>query len=211
MRKLSPRENALLGLLTASAIIWLWWTAAHQGGPSRAQLAEAEKARKAQKAQATPVVRMDLLVGAHEGYDESGRDLFKFAQRPPSAEEIRPMEAQALQARKTQEAIDAQRRLDEERFRQQQAEQAALAASQPPPPPPPPQPPAITFNYVGYLGPKNDRIAVFEDGENVVLAKKGERLREEFKVMDIRYESVVLGYTRKEFKDQTRELMMARR
>ena len=69
-----------------------------------------------------------------------------------------------------------------------------------------PRPPRISFLYLGYLGHKDDRIAVFENGEDIVLAHGGETVFEQFRVVEFQYEKIVMGYVDEEFADQTTEL-----
>ena len=73
----------------------------------------------------------------------------------------------------------------------------------------PPQPPGIPLKYICYLGPKDDRIAVFEDDDELFLAKSGEVLLKKFRVVEIRYETVVMGFTDQKWLDRTRELTMS--
>jgi hypothetical protein len=139
-----------------------------------------------------------------DDYDRNGRDLFQYSKRPPTAEEL---EAERL---RREAALRAQEEAARKR-RQADAARAEAAANRPPPPPPRPvekQPPRIPFQYIGYLGPKDDRIAVFQEGEDLLLAKRGEALQDLFTVVDIRYESVVMGFTDPEFESRTRELPM---
>jgi hypothetical protein len=83
------------------------------------------------------------------------------------------------------------------------AAEAARAAAElrrkwqgPPPPPPPPQPPQIPFQFVGYFGAPGDRTGVFtgagEPGPK--LAKKGDVLMAQFKIVEIGYESAEIGF-----------------
>jgi hypothetical protein len=69
-----------------------------------------------------------------------------------------------------------------------------------------PKPPAINFTYLGYLGPKNGKIAVFEDGNQVMLARAGDVVKDQFRVVEFGFEAVVMGYVDERFKDQTSEL-----
>ena len=117
---------------------------------------------------------------------------------------------QAVSPEDLKTALKAQEEAARKRRQADEARQEA-AANRPPPPPPRPaekQPPRIPFQYIGYLGPKNDRIAVFQEGEDLLLAKRGEPLQDLFTVVDIRYESVVMGFTDPEFESRTRELPM---
>ena len=94
----------------------------------------------------------------------------------------------------------------------------------PPPPPPRPKPPPRAevkqpkakppypeFKYLGYLGPKDRRIAVFEHpaaDEAPILARVGDVVQEHFRLLEFRYEKVVFGYTDKQWDNRTAELDM---
>ncbi len=131
----------------------------------------------AQRAPAGPVP-------VNAGDDEAGlppRNLFAFEQDPAVI---------LAQRRQAQEAAD-------------KAAEAAKKAQWikahtygPPPPPPPPQPPAIPFTFIGYFGPADNRLAVFQtQGSNVLLlARKGETVLNQFRVVDIGYESAEIGF-----------------
>ena len=49
---------------------------------------------------------------------------------------------------------------------------------------------------------------MFLSGEDLLLARVGETVEEQFTVQDIKYQKVVLGFTAEEFKSQTTELSM---
>lgn len=206
-RTLSGREWKLLGALGAATAAWLWYSGGgdveRRGGATRAS----REASGAVAVGEAPVVRLDLLARQPPDYDGGGRDLFKYAQRPPSPAEIRRMREE--EERRRRAAEEAARRAAEEATRraaEEAARQAELARN--PPPPPPPQPPAISLRFIGVIGPPKDKIAIFETGKELLLAKKGEAVQGEFRVVDIKYQSVVMGYTRKEFRHVTRELPM---
>lgn len=74
------------------------------------------------------------------------------------------------------------------------AEEARLRWQGPPLPPPPPQPPAISFQFIGYMGSPDDRIGVFT-GPGTFLAKNGEVVQGKFKILSIGYESAEIGFT----------------
>ncbi|NIW73914.1 MAG: hypothetical protein GWN08_01410, partial [Gemmatimonadetes bacterium] len=79
----------------------------------------------------------------------------------------------------------------------------------PTPRPQKPIPPKPDFTYLGYLGPKDNRIAVFDLGEEEpILAQAGDVIAEAFTVVEFKYQSVVLGFTDERFKDETTELEM---
>jgi hypothetical protein len=207
-RKMSSREGVLLGVLAAVAIGYFWMTSGPPGGVAGAKKAVAARKGKFEAARA-PVVRMDLLTAKTETYDDRGRDLFKYSQRPPSATEVRRLREEArLRQREMEEAAKAA--AAEAVKRQQEAQVRAQEIALHPPPPPPPTPPQITLRYLGYLGPKDGRIAVFEDGNELLVARKGEVVKEQFRVLDVKWETVVMGYVKPEFKGMSQELAMTR-
>jgi hypothetical protein len=69
-----------------------------------------------------------------------------------------------------------------------------------------PLPPVINLSYLGFLGPKENKIAVFEDGQDLLLARRGEVIKQQFLVLDFGYETVVMGYVDPRFKNDTQEL-----
>lgn len=192
-RKLSKRETALLVALAVIAVVFLWRITGNDGGaPGGAGGRAGEEGRGGAE---PPVVRMDQLTASFEAYDAAGRDLFKYGQPPKSPQQI-----------------EAETRRQEAIARQQ-------SAPPPPPPPPPvtqpvrtgpPPPPSINLTYLGYFGPKEGKIAIFENGKDILIAQEGEVVLDQFKVVEIRYESVVMGYTKPEYQKQTRELAMSR-
>ncbi len=107
------------------------------------------------------------------------RNLFSFEEDPAIVAERRRVAEEA--AAKAAEAA-------------RKAEEARRKWQGPPPPPPPPQPPAITFQFVGYMGPPENRIGVFT-GPNIFLAKNGDVVQARFKIVSIGYESAEIGFT----------------
>ena len=79
------------------------------------------------------------------------------------------------------------------------------------PPPAEPQAPKPSFRYLAYLGPKEAKIAVFEsdEAEPPKLARIGDVIEKEFKLVEFKYDSVVMGYTDERWKGQTVELQLA--
>jgi hypothetical protein len=202
MRKLTPRESILLGVVGLAGVVYLWYVSERALSSRSAELMNVEGGNLL--ADTAPVVPMYLLAHSGDSYDRKGRDLFQYSKRPPTAEELEAeRRRREAQQRAAQEAAEQRRAA---------AEAAAEEArNRPPPPPPTPaekQPPRIPFQYIGYLGPKDNRIAVFQEGEELLLARRGEPLQDLFRVVDIRYESVVMGFTDPEFKSRTRELPM---
>jgi hypothetical protein len=187
-RKSSPRE-IFLGVLLGIAVIWAIWFLT-KGDIAQFGKDNGDEGSEAALSASAPRIRMDLLSSESEPYDPKGRDLFKYAHRPP-----------------TQAELDAS------------AARKVAAARKPPPKPvreppkvrPPvretgPRPPRITFEYIGRIGPRGDHMAVFADGEELILARVGEAVLEKFRVVDIEYETVVMGYTDERFEKLTKTL-----
>lgn len=205
-RRLSRREIFLLGGLALVGGWWMWRTWS-QPVTSTAAITTRVNA-KAAKLDAAPVVHLDQLDKALVKYDPDGRDLFRYSPRPPTWAEVKRMRAEAEAARKAAE--EARRRAAEEAKRK--AEEAARLAEYQrlhPKPPPPPLPPRVTFQFIGFIGPPDDRIAAFQKNDKTFLAKTGDVIQKDFKVKEIRYESVILAYTDPKYKD-TAELPLSR-
>ncbi|MEW5805802.1 MAG: hypothetical protein AB1756_00350 [Acidobacteriota bacterium] len=150
-----------------------------------------------------PALRIDLLAHNSAVYDPAGRNLFNYDKPKPTPQELEEI-------RKLQE--EAQRRAEEERKRREaeekirveeerkEAERRALL-----PPPPPPAPP-INFKFIGYLGKPEDKIAVLEEGKDLYFGKEGETVKDQFMIIKIDFDSLVMGYVRDEWRDQKKVL-----
>jgi hypothetical protein len=209
MRRPTGRETLLLALMVAFGLVYLWYASSRSSTTGGGELAAGEGGGRL--AARAPIVPLELLTPAAEEYGHGGRDLFKYSARPPSPAEVEAQRQAELAAQRAREAAERDRQERARVAAEQQARAAELAANAPPPPPPEPTPPGIPFRYIGYLGPPADRIAVLQDGEELLLARRGEPLRGSFKVVEIRYESVVMGYTDPRFEDRTREIPMGRK
>ncbi|HEX4823133.1 MAG TPA: hypothetical protein VFV19_02355 [Candidatus Polarisedimenticolaceae bacterium] len=208
-RALSKRERNLLAALALGAGIWMWYSWGSGDAPAVAAKKEAEKAKSALVMGKVPLVHMELLDKAETNYDSHGRDLFKYSTRPPSVAEVRRMKAELAAAQKAAAlAAEAQRKAAEEAA--QRAAAAAIEAKLHPPPPPKPQPPPVTFRYIGFVGPPKDRVAAFDLNNETFVAKAGEVVRKDYRIDEIRYESVLISFVNPEFKGQTRELPLSR-
>jgi len=185
-RSLTRREKALLALLGVGLIavlVVLRRDALLGGRAGMAPLAPGPEGEP-------PVVRTDLLAREVVSFDEGGRNLFDYYEPPPPPPPPAPP---------------------------------------PPPPPPPPRverpappppvrtgpveptPPFPGFTYLGYLGPKDDRIAVFEGEaeQGLMLARVGDVVAAEFRLLEFRFDSVVFGYTNQQFRGRTAELNLS--
>ena len=199
-RKLSGREVALAVILTVAVLGWIWF---RPDDPFRGGAAAGELTDLAQM-DAAPVVRMDLLAVRDVKFDEAGRDLFKYGKKPISAEELAALEAQRRAReeaeRRAREEAERRRKEAESRTQEQQARAVARPRG--------PTVPRIDLKYLGYLGPKDDRIAVFEDGDAVVLGRVGEVIKDDYRIVEIQYGSVVMGFTRPDLENKTQTLNM---
>lgn len=195
-RKLSRREIAFVSLLGVAGVIYLLYS---DGGVLKGPSGDPGLIDDDKPSDAAPVVRMDLLQASLGEYGEDGRDLFKYQKRPPTQAE--------LDAMKKQQDLANQRR-------KAAAEQRAAKKPTPTPQrnrPTGPRLPRVTFEYVGYIGPKDDRIAVFEEGQALILGRAGEVIQDDFRVVEIQYDTVIIGFTDPKFEDKTQTLRMAKR
>ena len=167
-----------------------------------------------------PAVLLERLSEDKIPYDPSQRNIFRYGNlppKPPTKEELAAIEAAkkaAEDARQAaiQAAMDAQKK---------QAEALEAAKNQPPidpatglpvgvapPPPPKPVPPPITLRYSGYLGSDQNKMAVLYNGEDMLLVRTGDVVEKQFKVLDIGYDWVKIGYVDPQFADQYQKLRM---
>jgi hypothetical protein len=138
-------------------------------------------------------VHLDRLLGEGDGYDPGGRNLFQYYVPP------RPKPKPQVRTQQPRKPVN-------------RTPTTTRTASPPKPRNTAPKPPRVTFKYLGFLGPKEDKIAVFEkgQGDELELARIGEVIQGAFKLVGFGYESVELGYTDERFSDQTTELSMSR-
>ena len=131
-------------------------------------------------------VRLDGLATQPESFDPRGRDLFRYFRRP-------------------EPAVAKTMGQDSSRLSVVSAE--TLEPSRPTVPTPVTQSrPKPAFEYVGFLGPKYDKIAVFDTGSEVLVAQVGELIRGKFELLEFRYEAVLLRYVDGEYAGDTTEL-----
>jgi hypothetical protein len=140
-----------------------------------------------------PIVRMAALAARTEDYDPKGRNLFEYY-TPPPPNRMAPPPRPVVTAPTTAPTVRPVQRNGNPR------KQVNAGIT----------PPRIHFKYIGFLGPKDAKIAVFEDGEGMLLARAGEIVEKDFTVVEFKYESVVMGYVDTRFKDMTTELNMRR-
>ena len=205
----SRREILLILGFGLAAAVWLWrlWgTDAPQAAAAAAKSAQAKKDLAVARA---PLVHIDLLDRAVVRYEQDGRDLFKYAVRPPSWAQVKQMRAAAAAAQKAQGEAESRARLEELQRQKAEADRQAFLAANPPPPQPP-TPPGISFRFLGFVGPPAGRIAAFEENDKTFVATTGEIVQKEFRIDEIKYESVVISFVNPQFKGQVRELPLMR-
>jgi hypothetical protein len=190
IRKPTPRETFFIVVLVAFGIVYLAYK--DEGGLFGGG---AEEARKPRAVGIAPIVHMAELSARTEAYDPQGRNLFEYYTPPPPP---RAKPAVRPQQQQTQPKVQPTRQAPTRAMQDRAQVNAGL------------QPPKINFKYLGFLGPKDDKIAVFENGEEMLLARAGETIEQDFKVVEFKYESVVMGYVDNRFKDMTTELNMRR-
>ena len=179
-RKLSAREKVMIGVLVVAALVFYRWQGRGIGFGAPTAGADADLPDLPEP----PVVRMDLLARGTVEFDATGRNLFDYYTPPRKPVPKRPPRAKPV----------------------------VRSATKPPPPPPPrrpPGPPAPKFHYLGSLGPKGAKIAAFDGGDGVVIARAGDVVPDtQFRLKSFRYQAVLLEYLDEQFKGQTAELQL---
>ena len=64
----------------------------------------------------------------------------------------------------------------------------------PPPPTPTPKPPDVSFKFLGSFGPKDNPIAVIQQGDEIFNARAGDTLFGKFVLRKVGYESIDVGF-----------------
>lgn len=167
-----------------------------------------------------PGVLLERLSDERVPYDPTQRNIFRFGNLPPpppSPEELARIEAAKQAAEQARQAA-IQAELDAQKNAAAAAEAAknqppidpatGLPVGVVPPPPPKPMPPAVTLRYSGYLGSEHDKMAVLYSGEDMLLARSGDVVEKQFKILDIGYDWVKIGYVDPQFADQYQKLRM---
>jgi hypothetical protein len=182
-RKLTSREFVMIGLLAVGAFVAFRMMTGEGIGFGRG----AEQAAEAREFGEAPVVRMDLLARDRATFDRGGRNLFDYYTPPPPP-----------------------RKKVERKPPLPKPKSIPKQAPAPPPKPPPATPPAPRFNYLGYLGPQDAKIAVFDDGktDGLMLARIGDVVQDDFRVMEFKHDSVKMAYTEKKWEGHTTELKL---
>ncbi len=152
-------------------------------------------------------VNWSILMAVRPTYDPAGRNIFQFGKPPkpkvpvPTPEEIKAIEAARIRAEKERlAALEAARRAREAQASQPQAAADSIPVT--PPPPPKPKPPRVTYKFIGYIGPPEQKIAVLHDGKDLIFARQGDQLGDAFRILEIGYESIKFGFTDRQFAEE---------
>lgn len=186
MRKLTSREKFLLVVVVGLGV--LGWMYGRDGGLAGVGVKAKELAEL--KYGVPPVVQLARLERTAVVYDSKARNLFAYFTPPrpvrpvPRVVAPKPAPRRALPTTVPKSAVTL--------------------------PTPAPRPPHPSFRYIGFLGPKDNKIAVLERGDEVLLAGIGEVIEEQYKVVDFKYEMLIIGYTAEKWADKTTELPMKR-
>jgi hypothetical protein len=193
------RQQVLGGLLAVVAVWAVWYFLAGEQ-PLMGRTPAPAAARSAGGELPEVIEIADLGSGAAAFDPSGGRNLFAYAEAKVTKAPALP----PVNRRKPKPVV----KTAEEIARSQKA----LTPAPKDVAPPRPQPPAVNFEFVGYLGPQAALIGVFRvstpDGEEVVLAAEGEVLAENFRVHRIGYEEVEIGYTQEPFLNEKKILPM---
>jgi hypothetical protein len=175
MSKLSRKDGVLLGVLAIS-IVALWLSRDSE----RLDRSDVVDVVEVMELGEPPAVRLGLLDRATAPYERKGRNLFEYREprhRPRSAEAPPPRPVvrppQSIPPTKTTTALPSQ-----------------------------PARPRPAFDYIGYFGPKDELIAVFLTGAEVVVARIGDVIDGSFELLEFRYDSVILGYVGEQHKGE---------
>lgn len=183
MRPLETREKVLIGVLAVVALA-VWFGLGGEGlgfGTT-----DTQESTWGDPLGEPPQVKMGLLARNAEGYDPGGRNLFSYYVPPPPKRAAPPPPPPREPPRRTPVTPPPRR------------DPIQRPVTQGPPKP--------NFDYIGFIGPKDDRIAVFSDRDEVFVARVGETVQEQFKLQEFGYETVVLGYVSGSYQGQTAEL-----
>jgi len=208
MKALSVRE-AVLALLSVGVIVVLGWynffrtSDPAAGGKTSATGGAAE----ASPAADIPLLALERKTELPELDDSKLRNLFNYSKSP---EEYEAERRDAERIKKLEEEAAKRQKEEQERLARE-AEERAKWASEHPAPPAPPEPPVMSLRFLGYLGKPEDKLAVIADigsAGDLHIVSKGEVIDGKFKVLEIDFESVTLGFTDARFSDQQRTLRM---
>ena len=209
-------KELILGALLVAIVFALWHNlggdseTAVRGGPRSGPMVRVNPGDLK-----LPEVDWAALQAPRPAYDPSGRNIFNWGVIPvPTPVPLTKQEQAALDkaradaeaARKAAEDAAAKAFIEQQEKARTQAE---VQANLPPPPPPKPQPPPVNYKFIGYFGPSENKIAILHDGTDMIFVRQGEKVGDQFRILEIGYESIKFGYTDPRFKGETTTLPMS--
>ena len=77
--------------------------------------------------------------------------------------------------------------------------------------PPLPDPPEMTLTFVGFVGPPEDKIVFLrdEEAEKEYIGEKGEVIAGQFRIVEVGYEHIEMGYSDPIFAGMTERIILA--
>lgn len=185
-RSMTRREKTLLIVLAIAGFGFLYYDREQVGANVRNARDDADMTIVGQY----PEVLMSMLEPVIADYDPNGRNLFNYYTPPPPKRKVgNSTRTQPIDTKPVVPVIVPDRPVVKPVAKNQK-----------------PIAPNMGFDYLGYLGPKDNKIAVFAEGEELLLARIGDVVQQQFRLVDFGYETVLMGYTDETFKDQTKEL-----
>jgi len=176
------RQRVLAAALAVAAVIFVWNRLLPLLAPDDPGVARGGRGAAARGgAGAVRVVELqtDRLEHGASAYSP-GRDPFRYYQ-PPPPEPAGPTPEQLAAMAAARQRAEAERA--------SAAAAAAEAARNAPP-----EPPDFQLTYLGCFGPRDKKIAVFTNGDDIYNVLVGDVLEDQFIVSHIGYESVDIKY-----------------
>jgi len=184
-RKFSGREKFLMGVFGIAAVVLLrnW-----MGQPLNLGQAPDADAAEARSFGEPPVVDMAMLALDAAEFDPRGRNLFDYYTPPKPVRKPKPKPPRKPVVRNQRDY-------------------------KPPPPPAPTRAtaPMPAFRYLGHVGPKENLIGAFKGDGDMQVVRIGGVVERDFKLLEFKYDAVVLGYVDEKWEGQTAELKMSER
>ncbi len=134
-------------------------------------------------------LQMNTLEKKIPAFKEDSRNLFAFGLEPPSiAGYITMMEEE-----------ERKKRLAQEKLKEREAAIAAAKEEEKIPKDVGPVVPPVFYDFIGYIGPESEKIAIFKEREkNFFRVGKEGDIIDNYIIKEIGYESVLLGFTSSE-------------
>ena len=207
MRGMNMREIALICILMVAIGFLAWWNLSSDKPGTAARGPLREPGAAAGSAGQVPVLALNRRNEQPTMDEARMRNLFNYTKSPEEYEQER---LEAERAENLRQEAEKRRKEEQERLAKE-AEERRKWEVEHPKPPPPPQAPAANFKFLGYLGPPKDKLAVLSVGGpsgDVHIVRKGEVIDGKFKVLEIDFETLTLGFVDPKFSDQKRTFRM---